>query len=428
MSPQSRLTRLQEIDRALSKASRGIRVLRHLAWPAEAQQEFLSSWRAGRPELPRIELVPPSYTEEIAALRELAERCDRADPLGALLRRSALSYVTAARMLEGIGTPQFTACSTALYGGPDTPWESQTFTGVDAAEHLLAVTDRLLGNFAMPPTVYDIPAEVFAERLRAAIDPFFTDDEVEVVLDDDLSSKAIASSKRIRVRKSALFSELDLDQLVHHEAFIHSGTKLNGMRQPHLQVLGLGTPRTTRTQEGLAVLAELMTLAIGIRRLRRVAVRVKAAKRAIDGGDFIDVFSCFLDSGQTEDESFQSAQRIFRGGDVRGGVAFTKDSAYLRGLLEVHTFFRAAIRDNRPELAERIFAGRLTLADVVLLDEAFGDGTLVGPRYVPAWAKDLRRVAAAAAFSGFVAEIELENVQLSHFAAVEERLEASADI
>ena len=428
MSPQQRLARLQEIDRALGKASRRIRVLRHLTWPAEAEAEFLSSWRAGRPELPSIELAPPSYSDEIATLRELADRCDRADPLGALLQRSARSYITAARMLEGIGTPQFTACSTALYGAPDTPWASQTFTGVDAAEHLLAVTDRLLGNYAMPPTVYDIPAEVFAERLRAAIDPFFTEDRVEVVLDDDLSSKAIASSKRIRVRKSALFSELDLDQLVHHEAFIHSGTKLNGMRQPHLEVLGLGTPRTTRAQEGLAVLAELMTLSIGIRRLRRIAVRVKAAKLALDGGDFIDVFRCFLEAGQTEEESFQSAQRIFRGGDVRGGVAFTKDSAYLRGLLEMHTFLRIAIRDNRPELAERIFAGRLTLADVVLLDEAFADGTLIGPRYVPAWARDLRRVAAAAAFSGFVAEIELEAVQLDAVVTVEERLEASADI
>ena len=42
---------------------------------------------------------------------------------------------------------------------------------------------------------------------------------------------------------------------------------------------------------------------------------------------------------------------MFRGGDVRGKVAFTKDAAYLEGLLLVQTFLRKAIADKSLTLA-----------------------------------------------------------------------------
>ena len=128
-----------------------------------------------------------------------------------------------------------------------------------------------------------------------------------------------------------MFSERDLEQLTQHEAFIHTLTLLNGKHQPHLRSLGLGAPRTTRTQEGLATFSEIMTGAIDIARLRRVALRVVMVKQALDGADFIEVFRGFLDAGQTEVESYRSAARVFRGGDVRGKVCFTKDGAYLEG-------------------------------------------------------------------------------------------------
>lgn len=58
--------------------------------------------------------------------------------------------------------------------------------------------------------------------------------------------------------------------------------------------------------------------------LRRIALRVVMVKQALDGADFIEVFRGFLDAGQSEVESYRSAARVFRGGDVRGKVCFTK--------------------------------------------------------------------------------------------------------
>ena len=217
------------------------------------------------------------------------------------------------------------------------------------------------------PVESGITAEDLAERLRARIEPLFRDDPIEVEVSPELASKAAASSRRVRLREDALFSDLDLDQLFEHEVMVHSATMLNGMHQPNLDVLGLGSPRTTRMQEGLATLAELATNSMDLMRLRRIALRVRAVSQALAGADFIDIFRMFLDEGQSEEESAQSAMRIFRGGDPGGGgVCFTKDGVYVGGLLEVHTFLRTAVRDGRPELIPLMFSGRVTLGDVVV--------------------------------------------------------------
>ena len=129
---------------------------------------------------------------------------------------------------------------------------------------------------------------------------------------------------------------------------------------------------------------------------------------ALDGADFIDLFKYFLNEGQSEIESVRSAQRIFRGGAVKGGIVFTKDAVYLQGLLEVHTFLRVAIRDSRPEVVSNLFAGRLTWLMPSRLDPLFKSGWLIPPTYMPLWASDLRRLAAMMAYSAFMTNIKLD--------------------
>jgi uncharacterized protein (TIGR02421 family) len=201
----------------------------------------------------------------------------------------------------------------------------------------------------------------------------------------------------------------------------HSATKLNGLRQPHLDVLGLGSPRTTRTQEGLATLSELMTGVMDLARLRRIALRVRAVSMALSGADFIEVFRMFVREGQSEEESAQSAARVFRGGDPRGGIAFTKDGTYIAGLLNVHTFLRVAIRDGRPELVPLLFSGRVTLGDVVVLAPLAETGVIAPPHYVPRWASDLRRLTASLSFSAFLDFVDISELSVDDALGTEER-------
>jgi uncharacterized protein (TIGR02421 family) len=283
---------------------------------------------------------------------------------------------------------------------------------LDAAHFFLNTTDALLGGARIPPSPAEIPAEVFAAWMQPELDRFFGPGRIKVLLDPTLAAKAIAGASRIRLRASALFCELDKNQLLQHEAFVHVATAQNGALQSNLKSLGLGAPRTTQTQEGIATLAELFTGSMDINRLRRLALRVLAVQQALDGADFIQVFEGFLAAGQTQEESFRSTQRVFRGADLRGGSAFTKDAAYLTGLLGVHTLLRIAIRDNRPELVGYLFAGRLSLGDTVRLAPLFESGWLQPPVHVPAWACDLRRLAANLAFSAFISRIKLDVLDL----------------
>lgn len=416
--------KIQHLDQSLVKASRKIKVLNALAWPTDAEEKFLESWRKGNPQLPTIAMQVPDVGDNVRYLDSVVQHCDQSHPVEKFLAETALSYAHAGRMLMNIGTPEFTKYSTLIYGRPDSVYKLQGLTAIDSAKFFLEVTDNLLGNPHIHPTETDISAKDFAGWLKAEVDEFFEHDTVEVVLDPNMSSKALAGATRIRVRDSAVFSQLDKDQLLYHEAFVHTATQLNGKKQTNLKSLGLGAPRTTRTQEGIAVFAELVTNAIDINRLRRIALRVIAVKMALDGADFIEVFKYFLNAGQSEEESTRSAQRIFRGGATKGGVVFTKDAVYLQGLLEVHTFLRIAIRDNRPDLIRNLFAGRLTLADTLRLSSHFESGWLLPPAYLPHWATDLRRLAAMMAYSAFISNIKLEKVYLNRMIEMEDEMKA----
>lgn len=408
-------TKIQELDHAIVQASKKIKVLNALAWPADAEEKFLTGWKKGKAELPFIKLEVPNVLANIDSLDALASKCDEQHPVEKFLAETARSYADAGRMIRSVGTPDFTRYSTKIYGRPDMVYKFQGISSVNAAKYFLEVTDNLLGNQHIQSAEATISANEFAGWLKSEVDEFFEHDTVEVVLDPDISSKALAGSTRIRIRGSAMFSKLDKDQLLYHEAFIHTATQLNGKKQTNLKSLGLGAPRTTRTQEGIAVLAELLTGAMDITRLRRIALRVIAIKMAMDGADFIDVFRYFLEAGQPEVEAVRSAQRIFRGGAIKDGIVFTKDAVYLQGILEVHTFLRVAIRDNRPELVNNLFAGRLTLADTIRLAPYFTNGWLIPPVYIPTWATDLRRLAAIMAYSAFMTYIKLDKVDVNRF-------------
>jgi uncharacterized protein (TIGR02421 family) len=414
--------KIEKLDNELVRASGKIRVLKALEWPLGAEEIFLKNWERGNPQLPEVPLYRDDLTENIAALESIVDRCDENDPIQKFLASTAQSYADSARMLNSVGTIEFTRYSTKIYGRPDVIYKHQGMSAVDGAIFFLKVTDNLLGNSDFPHTIASIAAPQFAEWMKAEVDEFFEHDSVEVVLDPGMASRALAGATRIRIRGNAMFSQHDKDQLLYHEAFVHTATILNGRKQTNLKSLGLGAPRTTRTQEGIAVLAELLTNAMDITRLRRIALRVLAIKQALDGADFIEVFKFLLNAGQPAVESVRSAQRIFRGGDVKGGIVFTKDATYLEGVLEVSTFMRIAIRDNRPNLIRNLFAGRLTLADALRLDPFFHDGWLRAPVYVPTWAADMTRLSASMAFSAFLANINLDDIFLERAIEFEEEL------
>lgn len=413
MLDPARRERLLDLDRRLVSVVKNIRVLGELTWPVETIDAFLATCRLGAPCPPTVRYAHGIHQEELASIARLrAELAPQARPEDRFLDDTAGSYRAAALMLEHAGTPEILELSRQLYGAPTDRIPGSSLTHLEAADLLLGATDGLADAGLDADPGAHIPAELAADALRKRLGTFFTHHEVDVQVDPHLASRAAAGSRRVRLRGETTFSELDLDQLVEHEAFVHAATALNGREQPTLTILGLGAPRTTLTQEGIATVAELATRAIDIARLRRIALRIRAIHIAIEGADFVEVYRFFVDRGQSEEESARSAMRVFRGGDVRGRYVFTKDVVYLQGLVAVHTFLRKAIADHRPFLIERLFAGRMALSDVFLLEELFADGTIAPPLYVPPWARNLRALAAYLAFTAIAYRIDLGRIEL----------------
>lgn len=176
-----RLQKCLELDQRLALASEPIKVLSSLSWPRQVEAEFLAAYRAGKRQLPKVQLTPVPHEKALAELEDIQRDCDRDHPLDDFVFRTARSYASAARMLGALGTPNFTRYSIELYGRPDDVYKNQDLTAKDAAEYFLTRTDEILGGHVVPETVADIPAEVFRDRLARAVDEFFVDDEVEVV-------------------------------------------------------------------------------------------------------------------------------------------------------------------------------------------------------------------------------------------------------
>lgn len=397
------------LDARMARAARSIRLLSLASWPASEQQMFLAGWARGNPKLPAYEYPKHDFSEARRELAAVAAAADPSHPLGQYLVESVQGWVLAAELLEHLGRPQVTDLSIALFGTPDQALPGGTTTR-EAANHFLRVADDFDRELLAPSEQVEISATALALRLQSELDDFFDGRMIAVELDPDLIAKAAAGANRIRLRAGAAFSDYDLQQLLQHEALVHSLTALNGQQQPNLPSLALSSPRVTATQEGLAVFAEQITGSIDIERMKRVSLRIEAVAMALEGADFLQVFRYFLASGQNEVESFTSAQRVFRGVPTSGGSAFTKDTVYLRGLIGVHTFFRWALKHGKLRLCRLLFAGKMTLADVQRFEPLFDDGTLAEPRWLPQWVARANGLAGMLAFSLFANRIRLEQL------------------
>ncbi|BFI94828.1 MAG: flavohemoglobin expression-modulating QEGLA motif protein [Rhodanobacter sp.] len=410
-TPPLDLQHVAALDQRLLAAVRGIRILPTVAWPASLENRLIADFAAGRFALPEVQYSRPDLGAARAELESIeSEALALGGALGEYLARTAESRRIAAEMLEQVGTSQVTEPSILLYGRPGDTIPGSERSNLDAARYFVELSDELGADLQTDDASVGIGAEALRDELARKLDEFFGAGRVKVEIDPELTAKAAAGATRIRLRGGASFSDYDRHQLLAHEALVHTLTALNGREQPVLASLARTSPLVTATQEGLAVFAELMSGAIDIARLKRISLRILAIEMALDGADFVEVFKFFNDRGQGAADSFHSTQRVFRGVPPGGGAAFAKDNVYLSGLLTVHTFFRWAFRERRLELLRCLFAGKLTLSDVVTLQPHFESGAIVPPRWLPPWMQHVHGLAGKLAFSVFVNGIRMGKV------------------
>jgi len=410
MSADPALIHHAALDARLVAAVRPIRMLEAVSWPARVQESFLAAWRVGHLSMPRITYPRFDFHELRQEIDAIHRAADPDHPLGHYLRQTSESWRIATRLLDVLGSHRVTAYSSRLFGRPVEMLPANGPTNLQAAHHFVDLASELDQELRAAEPGYVLPAEQVQQELQLAIDTFFVGHAIRVELDPNLIAKAAASPTRIRLRTNTGFSEYDRNQLLMHEAFVHTLTGVNGHEQPWLKSMARGSPRTTATQEGLATLSEMLSGAMDIGRMKRISLRIIAIDKAINGADFIEVFRFFIESGQSDIDSFTSAQRVFRGVPLSGGAAFTKDTVYLHGLLAVHTFFRWCLRHRQLARARQLFAGKMALQDVFALESQFASGAIAAPGFLPPWMQRANGLAGMLAFSLFVNKIRLDNV------------------
>lgn len=413
---------VRELSERLVAAQQPIRVLNAIAWDDSIRSEFFAAgcdrepivdadYYRGRP----LSFDPIETTRAFRQLHDDVEaRLGESDPAALILMRMCREYDHVIEMLEARGTAAFSALSSELYGRTSDAF----FPGQGNLADLADILDETLTSVDQSTFVNsdakDIPTEQAVAMLQDSLDRTMQVDGmgVQVRVDDGIVADAAAGSDYIKLRKGVRFSRRDLALLEAHEGWVHVGTTLNGLAQPYCTFLGKGTPATTTTQEGLAVLVEVTSLRSHPARLRRITDRIHGIALAEDGASFLEVFRAFVDRGRTESEAWSLTSRIYRGSLPTAGP-FAKDLSYSKGFVMIYNFLRIAIRRGRLDRIPLLFVGKLVLEEIGLIADLVERGVVSAPRFLPPVFADPSALVSWMAFSNFLNGIDLSRAEAS---------------
>jgi uncharacterized protein (TIGR02421 family) len=417
---------VRELSDRLVEAQRPIRVLNAIQWDEAVGRHFLDGGCRRMPEIDPdwyarcrpLGFDPESKRGEFAALeRDIVRRLGQMSPLGAIMRRICREYRSVVDMLEARGTQGFGRLSQELYGSAGDAFHAGEPTLAELGETMEATLGRVSASDHIREDPRDIPAARAVEILGARLQAVYPGAALRVRLSDGIAADAAAGTDYIKLRDGAFFSDRDLRVLEVHEGWVHLGTTINGASQPWCTFLGKGPPSATVTQEGLAVLTEVMTLSSTPGRLHRLVNRVRAITLAENGAGFMEVFGFFRDKGHEPEESFKYAARVFRGTGL-AGPPFTKDIAYIKGFVLTYNFLRLAIAQGKLDRVQLLFAGKTVIEDMKVLAELLAEGLIVAPRHVPPVFADLKGLAALLCFSRFLTGLDYARLEADYAAVL----------
>ncbi len=421
------LTPYQQTIRQLSdrivEAQTPIRVLDAVKWEGAVRQAFLA--RGGQ-QLPAVDpeyyrrrplgFEPGAKKQEFQAIeRDVTRQLGQFNPAGQIMRRLCREYRMVVRMLEARGTTDFGLISQDLYGSATDAVHAGDPTLADLGRLLADSLARLSGPGGLPDEPKTLNAAQAVARLQQRLDQFFAggEDGVRVFEADGILADAAAGADYIKIRQDACFNERDIRALEVHEGLVHLGTTLNGRSQPVCTFLAKGPPSSTVTQEGLAILMEVIAFASYPSRLRKLTNRTQAIHMAEEGADFLEVYRFFLGQGYSPADSYGYASRVFRG-SLPDGLPFTKDLSYLRGFILVYNYIQLAVRKGRLEQIPLLFCGKTRLEDMRHLRQLVDEGLVQPPRYLPEQFADLSALSAWMSFSGFLNHLSLDRIEADY--------------
>jgi uncharacterized protein (TIGR02421 family) len=388
--------------------SRKTKILAALAWKPEVATEFFQK-KETLPPVPTYSIDKKTYQDLLQMLKDFEPKLVGDHPILAWLRKTHESFTLGIRLLLELESKVFFEISTQLYGNAHTaPFKTQT-TNYEMAQAISSRMSVCNLNDIGESLVYE-DAQQFSASLEKKLAGRIPVIPVRVDITDAITAKVVAGMNRVRVRKDARFAELELSALWNHEIESHCLTAHNGARQGNCDFLSAGGPRTTMTQEGLAVFYEVYGHTMSQHRFLALCHRVEAISLVQKGADFMQIYRWYKERSDNAMEAFYNTQRIFRGADLKGGNPFTKDVVYLAGLLGVFNFLKIAVKNQNRLLVESLVCGRISLEDVGIIAWLRAHGLMEPPHFIPDWLKNWE-----ALLSFFSLTAVFESVNLTGF-------------
>ncbi|MBB2495679.1 flavohemoglobin expression-modulating QEGLA motif protein [Aquipseudomonas ullengensis] len=412
---------IRTLSSRLVEAQTPIRVLDAIKWDDNIRQGFIKAKGKEMPAVDRsyYDSRPLSFDSTAKKLefqnieRDITRQLGQFNPVGQIMRRMCKEYRMVIRMLEARGTADFGLISQELYGAASDAFHAGDPTLADLG---LMLSDYL-NNIAARGDLEDEPKTLTAKdavgMLQERLARVFGDDTIRVFESDGIVADAAAGADYIKVRADALFNERDVRALEVHEGLVHVGTTLNGLSQPICTFLAKGPPSSTVTQEGLAILMEVIAFASYPTRLRKLTNRTRAIHMAEEGADFLQVYEFYREQGFTLEESYGNASRAFRG-STPTGLPFTKDLSYLKGFILIYNYIQLAVRKGKLEQIPLLFCGKTTLEDMRTLRQLVDEGLVAPPKYLPPQFRDLNALSAWMCFSNFLNHLSLDRIEADY--------------
>lgn len=349
------------VDAELFKLVRGFEVLNHVN-PMNVERErrtFFASKGATNPQFAYRPLQLEPFELKRQLLRIPVERIED-DSIRKLYEATISAYLDKVDLLATLGTPNFLYNSLRYYGAPS----EQDLKNAQYLLHLPEVEGEIRPEKRVGT---DVARQAFLDGMAA----YGFQGKVQVTSRIVADAMVNNAERKVLLKKGATFRPKELRYLVHHEIGVHMVTTMNAAEQP-LKLLRIGTRVSTRTQEGLAVLAEYLSGNTTLRRLKELAYRVIAVDMMVRGADFVETYRHLTHELDMEAyAAFSLTTRVFRGGGL------TKDYLYLQGLREVFELWR-----NGDDLSP-LLLGKCSMEFYDTLQELTQRGILKAPKYMP---------------------------------------------
>lgn len=422
---------IHELSDQIVTAQKPIRILDSLKWDSEVQANFFKNKCKKLPEVDAeyyqrknpLQFDPIKKMEEFYNIeRNIRRTLGQYSGVGSIMSRMCHEYTRVVEMLMARGTDKFSTISQELYGSAEDAFHVGAPTLKDLATLVTSTLINIKNKVTTPADQKIFSSEEAVQILRQKLENYFTDKNqtIRVELSDGILADASAGAEKIKIHEGMMFSAREIRTFEVHEGWVHLGTTLNGMAQPVCTFLSKGPPSSTITQEGLAIITEVFTFASYPGRLKRLTNRITGVSMAEEGANFLDVYNFFRNQELEEEDSYQSAIRVFRGSTPDRGP-FTKDLSYSKGFILIYNYIRLAVQRGLLSQIPVLFIGKTTLEDIHILSDLIDEGIVIPPKYIPPQFEDLAALSAWMCYSLFLNKIDLQRMATDFKAILQEK-------